>query len=58
MEELIDFIDGVEVNNRFSFTYNGKIFPIGKQLLNGYEATNFVRMYYVDPRADFGWQEK
>lgn len=51
---LIDLIGGVEVENPFSFDYEGHRFDQGHLLLNGTLALKYSRMRYDDPRGDFG----
>ncbi|MFD0671299.1 LCP family protein [Cohnella sp. GCM10027633] len=57
MEGMIDIVEtvgGVDVNNPFTFKYEGHVFSEGELHLNGYEALSFVRMRYDDPHGDFG----
>ena len=58
MKELVDTIGGVEVNNPFSFTYEGTEFPIGKITLDGEKALKYSRMRYDDPKGDYGRQQQ
>ncbi|KRE47886.1 LCP family glycopolymer transferase [Paenibacillus sp. Soil522] len=51
---LIDLIGGVEVDNPFSFDYEGHKFDQGHLSLNGTLALKYSRMRYDDPRGDFG----
>lgn len=51
---LIDSMGGVEVNNPFSFYYEGHQFDQGDLNLNGEEALLYSRMRYDDPRGDMG----
>lgn len=51
---IIDLLGGVDVNNSFEFTYEGKIFEEGNIHLTGEEALSFSRMRYDDPRGDLG----
>lgn len=53
-EDIVDAVDGVEVNNAMAF--DG--FAAGTIELNGEEALDFVRMRYEDPRGDFGRQDR
>lgn len=52
--QIIDLLGGVEVENQFSFQYDGYDFKEGHLELNGAEALAFSRMRYDDPRGDFG----
>ncbi|MWV44545.1 hypothetical protein GRF59_12995 [Paenibacillus sp. HJL G12] len=51
---LIDSMGGVEVDNPFSFYYEGHQFDQGDLNLNGEEALLYSRMRYDDPRGDMG----
>ena len=52
--QIIDLLGGVEVENPFSFQYEGYDFAKGLLELDGYEALAYSRMRYDDPRGDFG----
>ncbi len=56
--EVVDAVDGVTVNNPFSFTYGGEVFNEGELQLSGEQALGFVRMRYDDPAGDFGRQNR
>ncbi|MBO1298673.1 MULTISPECIES: LCP family protein [unclassified Enterococcus] len=58
MKELVDLVGGVEVNNSFSFHYEGVDFPIGKLQLDGEDARKYSRMRYEDPDGDYGRQNR
>lgn len=58
MKELVDTVGGVEVNNPFSFTYEGIEFPFGKITLDGEKALKYSRMRYDDPKGDYGRQQR
>lgn len=58
IQELIDFIGGVDVSNAFSFNYEGTDFPIGKLHLDGKKALKYCRMRYDDPNGDYGRQDR
>ncbi|MEY8445715.1 LCP family protein [Enterococcus ratti] len=58
IQQLIDAVGGVEVNNPFTFTYEGKEFKIGKLKLNGTDALKYSRMRYEDPKGDYGRQNR
>ncbi|MGD6831870.1 LCP family protein [Sutcliffiella halmapala] len=53
-KDIVDSVGGVEVNNKFAFTQNGKTFNEGNIHLDGDSALSFVRMRKQDPRGDFG----
>ncbi|MGA5592610.1 LCP family protein [Enterococcus mundtii] len=58
MKELVDAVGGVDVNNAFSFNYEGTDFPIGKLHLDGAKALKYSRMRYDDPDGDYGRQKR
>lgn len=58
LEKVVTAVGGVEVNNPFSFTYEGHKYPRGKQFLNGKEALGYSRMRYDDPDNDYGRQKR
>lgn len=58
LEKVVTAVGGVEVNNPFSFTYEGHEYPKGKQFLNGKEALGYSRMRYDDPENDYGRQKR
>lgn len=58
MKELVDAVGGVDVNNAFSFNYEGTDFPIGKLHLDGEKALKYSRMRYDDPDGDYGRQKR
>ncbi|MBM7618504.1 LCP family protein required for cell wall assembly [Bacillus tianshenii] len=53
-KEIVDSVGGVEVNNSFAFTEDGKTFDEGTISLDGDSALTYVRMRKQDPRGDFG----
>lgn len=55
-KELVDLLDGVEVENEWAFSNWGYDFPEGTITLTGEEALSFVRMRKQDPLGDFGRQ--
>ncbi|MGJ9459639.1 LCP family glycopolymer transferase [Oceanobacillus sp. CF4.6] len=57
-KDLIDAVDGVTVDNTLDFSYKGTDFPIGELKLNGEEALLYSRMRSLDPKGDFGRQER
>lgn len=63
--ELVDAVDGIEVNSELEFTesnYRNPKNPIhirkGRQTLDGDEALAYARMRKKDPRGDFGRQDR
>jgi len=57
-KDLVDAVDGVDVDSKFAFSYVGESFPVGKISLNGEEALKYTRMRYEDPQGDFGRQAR
>ena len=55
---MIDALNGIEVENRLSFTDDGITFPKGKVALQGREALVYVRMRKQDPDGDFGRMQR
>lgn len=55
-EDLVNAVGGVEVDNKFAFDYEGISFPKGKNTLGGFEALQYTRMRYDDPKGDYGRQ--
>lgn len=58
LKELVDAVDGIEVNNDLTFSQDGYEFTIGKITLNGDQALSYSRMRYEDPNGDYGRQER
>lgn len=56
--EIVDAVNGIDVNSNFAFTYEGTQFQKGMIHLNGEGALKYVRMRYEDPQGDFGRQER
>ncbi len=56
--DIIDAIGGIDVNNKFAFSYNGHSFAEGNIHMTGEEALAFVRMRKSDPEGDFGRQKR
>jgi LCP family protein required for cell wall assembly len=56
--QIIDTLDGVEVNNAFAFEYDGERFEEGPILLDGESALKYARMRYDDPRGDLGRNDR
>ncbi|WP_316571714.1 LCP family protein [Neobacillus sp. YIM B06451] len=57
-QELVDAVGGVTVNNTLDFSYGKFHFPVGQLHLNGAEALKFTQMRHLDPKGDFGRQER
>ncbi|MCM3652952.1 LCP family protein [Metabacillus litoralis] len=59
-KDLVDAVGGVTVDNTFDFySHDGKIhFPVGQLQLTGEEALKYSRMRKMDPKGDFGRQER
>lgn len=56
LSQLVDVVDGVIVNNKAEFTYQGVTFPKGAQVLDGKSALIYSRMRKDDPLGDYGRQ--
>jgi LCP family protein required for cell wall assembly len=52
--QIVDLLGGVEVENPFSFQYEGHDFTEGHLELSGDEALAYSRMRFDDPRGDLG----
>jgi polyisoprenyl-teichoic acid--peptidoglycan teichoic acid transferase len=57
-EDIVNAVDGITVNNTFSFSQDGYQFNKGEINLNGEEALSYVRMRKQDPKGDFGRQQR
>jgi LCP family protein required for cell wall assembly len=57
-KDLVDAVGGITVNNTLAFTYGGFDFPLGPVKLNGEKALRYSQMRHLDPRGDFGRQER
>ncbi|WP_409274514.1 LCP family protein [Neobacillus sp. SCS-31] len=57
-QELVDSVGGVTVQNTLDFSYGKFHFPVGQLHLNGAEALKFTQMRHLDPKGDFGRQER
>ncbi|PEL13662.1 LytR family transcriptional regulator [Bacillus sp. AFS017336] len=55
-KDIVEAVDGVDVNNDLDFTYEGVHFTKGQLHLNGTDALKFSRMRKLDKRGDFGRQ--
>lgn len=58
LKELVDAVDGIEVNNTLDFSQNNQHFSVGNIHLNGEQALAYSRMRYEDPNGDYGRQER
>jgi polyisoprenyl-teichoic acid--peptidoglycan teichoic acid transferase len=56
--DIVDAVGGVNVQNKFTFNYEGYTFKEGSLSLTGKEALAYSRMRYEDPRGDFGRQAR
>ncbi|GEK59112.1 hypothetical protein CHL76_11505 [Marinococcus halophilus] len=56
--DIINDLNGVDVNVPFDFTEEGTTFEEGPATLNGEEALKYVRMRKQDPRGDLGRGER
>ncbi|WP_101842570.1 LCP family protein [Halobacillus sp. Marseille-P3879] len=57
-QDMVDAVDGVEIDNELDFTYKGVHFKEGPIQLNGEETVKYSRMRKDDPRGDLGRQER
>ncbi|MGI2747160.1 LCP family protein, partial [Bacillus cytotoxicus] len=55
-KDIVDAVDGVDVNNDLEFTQNKHHFAKGNIHLTGDEALAYTRMRKADSRGDFGRQ--
>lgn len=58
LEKIVNAVGGVEVDNPFSFKFDGHKYPKGEQILNGKQALGYSRMRYDDPDNDYGRQRR
>lgn len=58
LKKVVNTVGGVDIDNPFSFTYEGHHFKKGKQHLNGELALKYSRMRYSDPNNDYGRQKR
>lgn len=56
--DMVDLLDGVQVDNGSAFVYEGFTFREGTLHLNGEEALAYVRMRKDDPRGDLGRNDR
>lgn len=57
-KDIVNAVDGVEVNNQRAFKAGAFTFPEGPQELNGEEALAYSRMRYQDPKGDLGRNDR
>jgi LCP family protein required for cell wall assembly len=57
-KDVVNAVGGITVNNTLDFSYQQKHFPVGQLHLNGEEALKYSQMRHLDPRGDFGRQER
>lgn len=58
LEDLIDAVDGIEVDNKIDFTLDGIHVPKGKITLDGEKGLAYARMRKDDSTGDMGRQER
>lgn len=58
LKELVDAVEGIEVNNTFEFSQDNQQFTVGNIHLDGEQALSYSRMRYEDPNGDYGRQER
>ncbi|MCO8298530.1 LCP family protein [Tetragenococcus halophilus] len=58
IKELVDVVDGVDVNNDLAFEQDGHTYNFGKIHMNGEEALGYLRMRHEDPEGDYGRQKR
>lgn len=56
--ELVDILDGIKVNNEYSFSTDDFHFEAGQLTLTGEQALEYVRMRKDDSQGDFGRQNR
>ncbi|MDQ0216223.1 LCP family protein required for cell wall assembly [Oikeobacillus pervagus] len=57
-QDIVDAVGGIQVDNQLDFVYEGTHFKKGSLTLNGQDALKYSRMRKLDPRGDFGRQER
>ncbi len=58
LRDLIDALDGIDVNNKIDFTLEGVHVPKGKITLDGKKGLAYARMRKDDPKGDIGRQRR
>ncbi len=57
-KDIVEAVGGVDVVNNLDFTYGGVHFEKGPLHLNGEDALKYSRMRKLDPRGDFGREDR
>ncbi|KGM45901.1 LCP family protein [Neobacillus niacini] len=57
-KDVVDAVNGIEVNNQYEFELDGVTLEVGPQHLNGTETLAYARMRKQDPRGDIGRGER
>ncbi|MEH7252407.1 LCP family protein [Neobacillus niacini] len=57
-KDIVDAVDGIDVNNQYAFELDGVTLKEGPQHLNGTKALAYARMRHEDPRGDIGRGER
>lgn len=59
MEKIVDAVGGVDVTPTLTFTYEGYTFTQGEKMhLDGKKALAYSRMRKLDPKGDYGRQDR
>ncbi|SDM70107.1 LCP family protein [Bacillus sp. OK048] len=57
-KDIVDAVDGIDVDNQYAFELDGVTLKEGPQHLNGIKALAYSRMRHEDPRGDIGRGER
>ncbi|MFB3170430.1 LCP family protein [Neobacillus sp. 179-C4.2 HS] len=57
-KDVVDAVNGIDVNNQYAFELDGITLEEGPQHLNGTETLAYARMRKQDPRGDIGRGER
>jgi polyisoprenyl-teichoic acid--peptidoglycan teichoic acid transferase len=57
-KDIVDAVNGIDVNNQYAFELDGITLEEGPQHLNGTETLVYARMRKQDPRGDIGRGER
>ncbi|WP_419955643.1 LCP family protein [Neobacillus niacini] len=57
-KDVVDAVNGIDVNNQYEFELDGVTLEVGPQHLNGTETLAYARMRKQDPRGDIGRGER
>jgi LCP family protein required for cell wall assembly len=52
--DIVDAVDGIDVDNKYAFELDGVTLKTGPQHLNGIQTLQYARMRKADPLGDFG----